>query len=236
MIIIPAVDLKGGRCVRLLKGDFERETVFSDDPVEMALRWEAAGARWLHVVDLDGARTGRIQHADVIKAITSALTIPVQLGGGLRDAGAVETALSLGVDRVIIGTVAALNQDAAREIFASFGERVAAAVDARDGRVAVRGWQEQTGKSAIDFARELQDIGAARLVYTDIGRDGTETGPDVEVIGAFTLAVRVPVIAAGGISTPDHLASIAKTGAEGCIVGRAFYTGTMPADVLRRTW
>lgn len=236
MIVIPAVDLKGGRCVRLRTGDFAQETVFSDDPVEVARRWEAAGARWLHVVDLDGARLGRIEHGEVIRSIARALSIPIQLGGGLRDAHAVETALGLGVDRVIIGTLAALDKKAAAEIFASFGERVAAAVDAREGRVAVRGWQEQTDMLAVDFARQLHEIGARRLVYTDIGRDGTEAGPDMEGVRAFVSSVPLPVIVAGGVSTPEHIAAIVATGAEGCIVGRAFYTGLMPTDVLRRTW
>jgi len=236
VLVIPAIDLRGGRCVRLYQGEFERETVFSEDPVEMARHWEQAGARFLHVVDLDAARSGKIAHGDVIRSICRAVGIPVQLGGGLRDEAAVSEALSLGIARGIVGTTAALNLEKAARIFSAFGERVAAGIDSREGKVAVHGWTEQTARPAVELALELERAGAPRIVFTDILRDGTESGPNVEGAKALIESVEVPVVIAGGVSRPEHLPALAAAGAEACIVGRALYTGLMPASVLGKDW
>ena len=236
MLVIPAVDIRGGRCVRLYQGEYDRETVFSEDPVAMAKHWEQAGARFLHVVDLDGARSGSLTHADVIRAICRAVNIPVQLGGGLRDREALNQALELGACRCIIGTVAALDIENASALFSEFGDRVAAAIDCREGKVAIRGWEQQTAKTAVELALELERAGARRIVFTDILRDGTETGPNVEGARELIGALRVPVVVAGGVSRPEHLPALAAAGAEACIVGRAFYSGLMPSSVLSRDW
>jgi len=236
VLVIPAVDLRGGRCVRLYQGEYDRETVFSEDPVAMAKHWEQAGARFLHVVDLDGARSGTIAHADVIRAICRAVGIPVQLGGGLRDREALSEALELGASRCIIGTIAALDTEKASALFSEFGHRVAAAIDCREGKVAIRGWEQQTGKTAVELALELERAGARRIVFTDILRDGTETGPNVEAAKALIESLKVPVVIAGGVSRPEHLPALAAAGAEACIVGRALYSGLMPPGVLKRDW
>jgi phosphoribosylformimino-5-aminoimidazole carboxamide ribotide isomerase len=236
VLVIPAIDLRGGRCVRLYRGEFGRETVFSEDPVEMARHWEQAGARFLHVVDLDAARSGKIAHAEVIRSICQAISIPVQLGGGLRDEAAVNEALALGIARGIIGTTAALDIEKASRIFAAFGERVAAGIDAREGKVAVQGWTEQTERPATELALELERAGARRIVFTDILRDGTETGPNLEAARVLIGSVKVPVVISGGVSRPEDLPALAALGAEACIVGRALYTGLMPSSVLKRDW
>ena len=225
--VIPAIDLRGGRCVRLEQGDFAREQAFSDDPVAVAQRWLAEGARRLHVVDLDGARVGEPQHWRVIGEIAGAVGIPVQLGGGLRSQEAIERALGLGLERVIVGTVAALDPEWARETFARFGRRVMVAIDARDGQVAVRGWQDTTGLDAFSFARRMVELGARRIVFTDISRDGMQTGPNLESMRRMVTAVNVPVVAAGGVTTVDDLLALDEIGLEAAIVGRALYSGAL---------
>lgn len=228
-LVIPAIDLRGGRCVRLFQGDYDRETVYGDDPVAMARRWEAEGARRLHVVDLDGAREGRPAQLEVVRRIVEALEIPVQLGGGLRDAAAVRAALDAGVERAIIGT-AAVDTEIARPLFEEFRERLAVGLDARAGRVAVRGWREDSGRDAIELARELAALGARRFIFTDIATDGTLAGPAVDATRALAQAVDVPVIASGGVGSIDDLralAALAECGVEGVIVGKALYVGSV---------
>jgi len=225
MEIIPAIDLKDGRCVRLLQGRFDQETVFSDDPVSIARKWEQQGAKRLHVVDLDGARLGKPQHLPVIVDIAKAVGVPVQLGGGIREAETIRSVINLGIDRVVIGTVAALDADQATQIFGEFGERVAVGIDAREGRVAIRGWQEITDQLAIDLSRELESLGALRIIFTDVARDGTLSGPNLASIEQMVKAVAIPVIASGGISSLEDIKRLKEIGVEGAIVGRAFYTG-----------
>ena len=227
MEIIPAIDLRGGRCVRLEQGDFNREQAFSDDPVAMAQRWLSEGARRLHVVDLDGARQGEPQHWRVLGEIAGAVGIPVQLGGGLRSRDTIECALGMGIERVIVGTVAVQDPEWARETFAFFGARVALAIDARDGQVAVRGWQEATGIDAIEFAKQMVELGARRIVFTDIARDGMQTGPNLESLRTMVEAVIIPVVAAGGVTTIADLRALSEVGVEGAIVGRALYSGAL---------
>jgi phosphoribosylformimino-5-aminoimidazole carboxamide ribotide isomerase len=235
MIPIPAIDLQGGRCVRLAQGEFDRETVYGDDPVAMALRWQAAGAARLHVVDLDGAREGSPRNHEVIAAIAAALSIPVQVGGGIRDAETVEKLLFLGVDRCILGTRAAQDQAWAAEMFGAFSERLILGIDAKDGRVAIKGWVETTPLTAVELALALQPAGARRIIYTDISRDGMLTGPNVEATARLAAETGMAVIASGGMSALDDLRRLAQhPGIEGAIIGRALYTGAIDlAEAVR---
>jgi phosphoribosylformimino-5-aminoimidazole carboxamide ribotide isomerase len=236
MYVIPAIDLRQGRCVRLFQGRFALETVYANNPVEVARRWEGAGARRLHVVDLDGAREGRPRHLQAVQAICAAVSCPVQVGGGMRTPQAVQQALDAGADRAIIGTALTANDDAAREFFSTFGEAVAAAVDARDGVVAVRGWEQMTEIRAVDFAGRLEALGARRIVYTDIAHDGTLEGHNVAALAELVQAVGIPVIAAGGIAAREHLVAIARAGAEAAVVGRAMYIGSLPPEVVAEVY
>jgi phosphoribosylformimino-5-aminoimidazole carboxamide ribotide isomerase len=225
-IPIPAIDLLGGRCVRLAQGDYQQETVYGDDPVAMALRWQHAGGRRLHVVDLDGAKAGSPCNHEVIAAIAMALTIPVQVGGGIREADTVEKLLTLGVNRCILGTRAAQDPAWAQEMFRTFGDRLILGIDAKDGFVAVKGWQETTELTAVALALALKPYGAARIVYTDISRDGMLTGPNVAATARLAAETGMAVIASGGMSTLDDLRRLAQCpGIEGAIIGRALYTG-----------
>jgi phosphoribosylformimino-5-aminoimidazole carboxamide ribotide isomerase len=228
--IIPAIDLSGGRCVRLLQGDFAQETVFSDDPVAVAREWERRGGRRLHLVDLDGARIGEPQNWEVVERIVAAIAIPVELGGGLRRVEIIERALAAGVDRVCAGTAAALDPGWTRDACARFGERLALDVAARQGRVAIRGWQEVTDRPVIEFARELEALGARRIVFTEVARDGAMRGVNVESVRAMAAAVSIPVIASGGVTTADDVRALRDTGVEGCIIGRALYEGTLTIE------
>lgn len=228
LIPIPAIDLLGGRCVRLSQGDYDQETVYGDDPVAMALRWQAAGAARLHVVDLDGAREGSPRNHDVIAGIAMTLKIPVQVGGGIRDAETVEKLLVLGVDRCILGTRAAQDQAWAEEMFRSFGERLILGIDAKDGLVAIKGWQETTSFTAVQLALALKPAGAVRIIYTDISRDGMLTGPNVQATARLAAETGMAVIASGGMSSLDDLRHLAQyPGIEGAIIGRALYTGAI---------
>jgi len=224
MEIIPAIDLRGGRCVRLVQGDYARETVFADDPVAMARRWEQQGATRLHVVDLDGAREGEPRHLDVASAIARAVAIPIQLGGGIRSPDAAQRALDSGVDRVIVGT-AALDPDMAGNIIDAVGESAVAGIDARDGRVAVRGWLDTTDIAALDLARRLTAIGMRWIVFTDIASDGMLEGPNLSALRDIVEGVDASVIASGGITTVDDIRAVKETGAAGAIIGSALYTG-----------
>jgi len=225
--LIPAIDLRGGRAVRLFQGDYDRETVFSDDPVAIARRWEAEGATRLHVVDLDGARSGEPVNRPVIERILDDATIPVQVSGGLRDAEAVERVLAAGAARAILGTVLT-DPRLARPLLERFGDRVIAGIDARDGRVAVRGWRETLELDAVDLAQELAAAGARRVIFTDIGRDATLRGPNLEAMRRMAESVPVPVIASGGVGRIEDIRDLAAlTCLEGVIVGRALYTGAV---------
>lgn len=225
MEIIPAIDLKGGRCVRLYQGDFARETVFSDDPAEVALRWQSQGAQRLHVVDLDGARLGQPQNRQAIEAILRAVNIPLQLGGGIRRPETVEDMLGLGIGRVILGTAAVEEPQMLQELCRRFDQAIVVGLDAWDGRVAIQGWLKGTDIPAAELARRLASLGVKRLIYTDIGRDGTLAGPNLEAIAKLVQDISLPVIASGGVSTLAHIEGLAGLGVEGVIIGRALYTG-----------
>ena len=230
MIVIPAIDLKEGRCVRLEQGLMDRDTVFNDNPVAQALEWQRQGAELLHIVDLDGAFAGEPKNRDAIEAIVCAISIPTQLGGGIRDLATVEAYLSLGLSRVILGTAAQRNPELVREACARFPGRIVVGIDARNGMVAVEGWAEVTGVTAVDLARKFEGYGVVAIIYTDIARDGMLQGPNLEATRALAEAVSIPVIASGGVSTLkdiENLMAIEQFGVTGVITGKAVYTGAI---------
>ena len=228
MILYPAIDLKDGQCVRLLKGDMEKATVFGDDPAAQALAFEAAGAEWLHLVDLNGAFAGRPVNGAAVEAILERVSIPAQLGGGIRDMAGIEAWLDKGLARVILGTVAVEDPDLVREAAKAFPGMVAVGLDARAGKVATRGWAEETDLDVIDLAGRFEDAGIAAIIYTDIDRDGAMQGPNVPATEALARAVNIPVIASGGVSSMDDLIRLRETGViAGAISGRALYDGAI---------
>jgi len=227
-LVIPAIDLKRGRCVRLVQGRAENETVFSEDPVATALQWQAQGAPRLHVVDLDGAWAGAPAQAAIVRAIIGALSIPVQVGGGLRDRASVEQVLEAGARWAVIGTRAALDPTFLGEICRACDERIIVSVDASDGRVAVDGWTRVLDLDAIALARDAAAAGAAAILYTDIARDGTQQGPNLWSTEAVAKAAGIAILASGGVSCLDDLRQLAGIpGVEGAIVGRALYSGAV---------
>ena len=237
MIVIPAIDLKGGRCVRLIQGDKDQETVFSDDPVAVAKGFEAAGAERIHVVDLDGAFDGKPKNSDILKRIVRVVDVPVQTGGGIRSLDAVQDLLDAGVDRVILGTIALKSPETVAEACARFGgERVMVGIDARDGRVAVEGWVEESDVDAFDLAVKMKAMGIREIVYTDIARDGMLLGPNFQSTERM-LETGVGIIASGGVSSAQDLTTLAKhssRGLVGAIVGKAIYTGRIDlAEAIR---
>jgi len=228
MEVIPAIDLRGGRCVRLEQGDYDRETVFDDDPVAVGRRWVAAGAGRIHVVDLDGAREGVRGNAPAVEALVASVSVPVQVGGGIRSARAAGELLRLGVDRVIFGTAALeAPEEVAQAVAAHGAERVVVSVDARDGLVASRGWTEASGILAVDLIEGMAELGVGRFIYTDISRDGTLEHPNFRAIKGILETVRYPVLAAGGIATIEDLLELARMGVEGAVTGLAIYTGAV---------
>jgi phosphoribosylformimino-5-aminoimidazole carboxamide ribotide isomerase len=236
MILYPAIDLKDGQCVRLLRGDMGTATVFSDDPAEQARAFEAAGCRWLHLVDLDGAFSARSVNGAAVEAVLAAVGIPAQLGGGIRDMASIEAWLARGVARVILGTAAVRDPRLVRNAARAFPGRIAVGIDARGGRVAVAGWAETTELAALDLAGRVEDAGVAAIVYTDIDRDGAMAGPNVDATAALARAVAVPVIASGGVASMDDLRALRDCGAplDGAISGRALYDGRIgPAEAQR---
>lgn len=223
--LIPAIDLKDGRCVRLYQGDFEQATVYSDDPVATARQWEEQGAARLHVVDLDGAKAGRPANIDAVLAIVSAVRIPVQLGGGLRREEDINAALALGVERVILGTAAVESADLVSRVVARFGQQVIVGVDARDGMVATAGWTSTADVRAADLIAHMSGLGVQRFIYTDISRDGTLTEPNFAAMAELIQPGGPAIVASGGIAKIEHLTRLAELGAEGAIVGKALYAG-----------
>ena len=228
MILYPAIDLKDGRCVRLLRGDMGAATVFGEDPAAQAAAFVEAGCEWLHLVDLNGAFAGRPVNAAAVEAILAAVPVPCQLGGGIRDMATIAAWLDKGLARVILGTVAVEEPGLVREAARAFPGRIAVGIDARAGRVATRGWTEETGVEATDLARSFEDAGVAAIVYTDIDRDGAMAGPNVAATEALARAVAIPVIASGGVSRMADLLALRDTGViAGAISGRALYEGAI---------
>jgi phosphoribosylformimino-5-aminoimidazole carboxamide ribotide isomerase len=237
MLIIPAIDLKDGKCVRLKQGRAEDLTVFSDDPVAMGLRWQAAGAQLLHVVDLDGAFSSRPRNLESIRRLRQALAIPMELGGGIRTLDTVAAYIDLGIDRLILGTVALKDPELAARACADFPGRIAFGLDARDGLLAVEGWTETSGKTALDAAQALVPLQPAAFIYTDIARDGVKRGVNLPATRALAEAVDVPVIASGGVSSLDDIRALLpleSLGVVGVITGRALYDGSLDlAEAIR---
>jgi phosphoribosylformimino-5-aminoimidazole carboxamide ribotide isomerase len=225
MELWPAIDLRAGRCVRLLQGDYARETVFGEDPIAMVRRFTAAGARRLHVVDLDGAKEGVPAQADLVGRMVAAAGVPCQLGGGIRNLETARRYLDAGVARVIVGSVAIEDPDLLRQIAAEFPGRVILGLDARGGRVAVRGWIDTSPLTAVEVARRHSDLPLAAIVYTDIATDGMLSGPNLAALEEMIAATPHPVIASGGVATAEDIRRVAAIGAAGCIVGRALYDG-----------
>ncbi|KGJ06335.1 1-(5-phosphoribosyl)-5-[(5-phosphoribosylamino)methylideneamino] imidazole-4-carboxamide isomerase [Paracoccus halophilus] len=228
MILYPAIDLKDGNCVRLLRGDMEAATVFGSDPAAQARAFQDAGAQWLHLVDLNGAFAGKPVNGAAVEAILAAVVVPAQLGGGIRDMATIEAWLERGLSRVILGTVAVEEPDLVREAAMAFPGKIAVGIDARKGRVATRGWAEETDVTAVDLARSFEDAGVAAIIYTDIDRDGAMQGPNIPATEALARAVNIPVIASGGVSSMDDLKALARTRViSGVISGRALYDGAL---------
>lgn len=228
MILYPAIDLKDGQCVRLLRGDMAKATVFGSDPAAQAAAFQAAGCEWLHLVDLNGAFAGQPVNAAAVEAILARVTVPTQLGGGIRDMTTIEMWLTKGLSRVILGTVAVENPDLVRQAARAFPGQVAVGIDARKGFVATKGWAEETSVSATDLAISFQDAGVAAIIYTDIDRDGAMQGPNIDATAALARAVSIPVIASGGVSSLADLIALRDTGIiSGAISGRALYDGAI---------
>jgi phosphoribosylformimino-5-aminoimidazole carboxamide ribotide isomerase len=237
MMIYPAIDLKGGQCVRLLRGDMNAATVFAHTPEAQAKQFEAAGFQWLHLVDLDGACAGETRNEESVSAILRALTIPVQLGGGIRTMAQIEFWLDKGISRIILGTAAAKNPQLVKDACRAYSEKIAVGIDARAGMVAVEGWGEASTLSALDLAKQFEDAGAAAIIYTDIDRDGAMQGANVLETAALARAISTPVILSGGVTTLADLTAIkaeAASGIHGAIIGRALYEGTITPEVALR--
>ena len=241
MIIIPAVDIKDGRCVRLLQGRMDRETVFSNDPAAMAQRWQSLGAELIHLVDLNGAVDKTPRNLSTIDAILAAVRVPVQVGGGIRDMATIATYINRGVSRVVLGTEAIRNPDLVIQAARAFPGRIVVGIDARDGYVAIEGWTETTGTTAIDLARRFEDVGIAAINFTDIHRDGMQSGLNIEATRQLAEAVSIPIVASGGVSTIDdikNLLPLTAVGVQGVITGKALYSGSLDlraAIALART-
>lgn len=227
MIILPAIDIKDGHCVRLFQGDYAQVTTYGDDPVEVALRWQEAGAHWLHVVDLDGAKAGYPVNASLIGRIRAATSMQIEVGGGMRTLEHIEQVLAQGVDRVILGTVAITQRELVKQAVELWRERIAVGLDARDGWVAIAGWIETSQVRAVTLAQELAALGVQRFIYTDIARDGALSGPNFAALTEMQQASSAALIASGGVSSLADLHALNQSGVEGAIVGKAIYTGAV---------
>ena len=230
MVIFPAIDIRDGKCVRLFKGDFAQETVYGDKPEEMALKWQALGGEFLHLVDLDGARAKKPVNLEVIKKIVAAVKIPVELGGGIRTMENIDEVLALGVRRVILGSVAVQNPDLVKEACAKYGDRIVVGIDAKDGIVAVDGWGVSGNVEASVLAKKMAEAGVKTIIYTDISRDGTLSGCNVEATAKLAEVSGINVVASGGVSNIEDIKALlpyADKGIEGVIVGKSIYTGSL---------
>ncbi len=227
MIIYPAIDIINGKCVRLQQGSYSEVTVFGDSPVEMAQKWEGQGAQYLHVVDLDAARSGNTENHGIIKQIAKTLKIPVQVGGGIRSLETIESLISGGLSRVILGTSAVNNQEMLKAALKEYKEKIVVGIDAKDGKVAIHGWEQTSDLTAVGFARIVEELGAKTIIYTDISRDGMLKGPNLAAMSEMAKAVGIEVIASGGVSCLKDIVDLKSTGVSGVIVGKALYTGNL---------
>lgn len=227
MIIFPAIDLRGGKCVRLTQGDFDKETIYSDDPQATALKWQSMGAKFLHVVDLDGARAGSPQNLYAIKKILAAVKIPIEVGGGIRTPEDAEKLLSLGVRRVILGSVAVENISLVEELVEKFGDKIVVGIDARDGFVAVHGWEKSSAIKADELAKKIFAAGVKTIIYTDISKDGMLSGVDAKVFAELAKSSGAEIVASGGVKSIEDIRALKAAGITGVIVGKAIYTGAL---------
>ena len=227
MIIFPAIDLRGGKCVRLIQGDFDKETVYSDDPQATALKWQAQGAKFLHVVDLDGARAGSPQNINAIKNILDAVKIPIEVGGGIRTLDDIEKLLSLGVRRVILGSVAVENISLVREAVEKFGDKIVVGIDARNGFVAVHGWEKSSAVKAGDLAKKIVAAGVKTIIYTDISKDGMLSGVNAETFAELEKISGAQIVASGGVRSIEDIRALKAAKIAGVIVGKAIYTSAL---------
>lgn len=232
MIIFPAIDILNGKCVRLIQGDYNQESIYSDSPVEMAKEWEQKGAEYIHIVDLDGAKTGDSINKEVIKEIANTVNIPIQVGGGIRNMEIIDYFLSNGVARVIIGTAAITNKDFLKEAINKYGEKIAVSLDARDGFIATDGWTDTSDVSALDLLKELEQIGVKTIVYTDIAKDGMLQGPNLEEQKTVNEATSIDVIASGGVTTTEDVKNLINLNMYGAIIGKALYDGKLDFEQL----
>ncbi len=224
MIIYPAIDIKQGKCVRLVQGDFKQVTVYSDNPINIAKKWEGLGAEYVHIVDLDGAVSGKLVNYKIIKKIASSINIPIQLGGGIRSMDNIEDLLGLGVNRLILGTAAMKNQSLVEEAIRKYKDKIVIGIDAKDGQVATEGWEEISEITAINLGKKVEAMGAQTIIYTDIGRDGMLIGPNISAMQEMATKVNVSIIASGGISKTKDIEDLKETPVEGVIIGKALYT------------
>lgn len=225
MRLYPAIDMIDGQCVRLVQGDYSQKTTFSDDPLAVALRWQEEGGEFIHLVDLDGAKTGDMPNFEVICRIASELKIPIEVGGGIRDMHAVEQYLEHGINRVILGTVAIKNPAFIQEAVKEYGARIVVGIDAKDGMVAINGWEEVSKIPALSLAKQMEEMGVSTIIYTDIATDGMLKGPNIAAMQEMTEYINADVVASGGVSSLNDLENLNKTNVEGAIIGKALYTG-----------
>lgn len=231
MLILPAIDIKNGKCVRLTQGKMDEETIYHDDPVEVAKRWQREGGEIIHLVDLDAAIEGRPVNIDTVRAIAGAINIPVQIGGGIRNMETADEYLSIeNVKRIILGTAAYEDEDFLKAVLTKYPGRVAVGIDAKDELVAIKGWVEVTDMKATELAEKLQGMGVAAIIYTDISRDGMLTGPNLEAYKKLTSAIDIPVIASGGVAKASDITDLKTTGVEGVIIGKALYSGAITLE------
>jgi phosphoribosylformimino-5-aminoimidazole carboxamide ribotide isomerase len=237
MILFPAIDIRGGKCVRLTEGRFDKETVFAENPVEMAMRWQSEGGEFLHIVDLDGALAGKPVNFAIIKALVSEVTVPVQVGGGIRSLDTIEILLNAGVSRVILGSVAVKQPDLVSEACRRYREKIVVGIDARDGMAAVEGWGKSGGISAVELASAMANVGVERIIFTDISRDGTLSGVNIAATADLAKRANIKVIASGGVKDMSDICALqaAPVGIEGVIVGKALYTGTLSLPEALKT-
>lgn len=232
MIIFPAIDILDGQCVRLIQGDYNREKVYSNSPVDMAKQWEKKGAEYIHIVDLNGAKTGVSINKEIIKEIANTVSIPVQVGGGIRSVDTIKYYLENGVSRVIIGTAAINNQQFLQEAIETFGEKIAVSIDARNGYVATDGWTDTSDVSALDLIKKLEEVGVKTIVYTDIAKDGMLQGPNLTEQQTINKATKMDVIASGGVTTKEDVENLRQLNMYGAIIGKALYDGKLEFESL----
>lgn len=232
VILFPAIDIRNGNCVRLIQGDYDKETIYGDSPTKMALEWERKGAEYIHLIDLDGAKTGNSLNKQAIQAVAQAVSIPVQVGGGIRSIDIIEEHIKNGVSRVIIGTAAITNPDFLKEAVEKFGAKIAVSIDARNGYVATDGWTETSDIKAIDLLKDLEEIGVKTIVYTDIFKDGMLEGPNFEELSTIDQATKIDVIASGGVTTKEDIQKLTEMNMYGAIIGKALYDGNLIFEEL----